>query len=697
MAARIVKTGYALALLCIIAGIVYFFAANWPEMGREAKVGISIGMMAGFYIASAALSGRHRFLGRWLFFGGAVSFGVALALLGQIYNSHADSYWLFLIWLVPTALLARLTNDQALFVLALLLLQLACWFYYFPSAYHIEWGEWASFGWLLFFVAVNGVLFAVSRSPWPAHVAYAAMHGWLLVMEVTGFSYGRDAWWPYVHATLLAGLLYYFLSVAKQRSYVLVTSLFAGLFLLIQYIRLLVEHFETWLLLLGLAAAAAVLYGGIVLLRRAGLFSSQTRAGKRFLAAFQAVVTLAASALATASLLGLYLLWAESWSPYVLFFFSIAAFVLPASFGRRWNMVVRYTLLAVGYGLGLTVAWEVSTAVVLVYAAGLALGLVRSSDSGVHRLTTMALTFYLAAALGSIMDEGRFVLLALALCNGGLYAYGRWSGKPHLTALVLALGALGIATSMDVFAADGTYIAANIAMLAALVFFLFQGRRLERKAAWVYTVLYLVLKYYELAWNLLHKSVSLLAAGLLLFVWAAWLEKRNGWMRDEGARWRFGASFLVFAVIVAQFSFAGYTFWQKERLLQHGHVVKLELEPVDPRSVLQGDYIRLRYDISTVRSLDGSGRVQVVLRKGPDGVHRFAGIYAVNGEKQPGYTEQQGDILISGTFHGTQVVYGIESYFVPEKTGARWQENARFAYVRVSENGDALLEAISAE
>lgn len=251
-------------------------------MGREAKVGISIGMMAGFYGASAALAGRHRFLGRWMLIGGVLSFGISLALVGQIYNSHADSYWLFLIWLAPTALLARLTKDPALSVIAVVLLQLACWFYYFPSAYHIEWTEWASFGWLLLFAVVNGALVRFSRSPWTAYPAYAAMHGWLLVIGITGFSYGRDVWWPYVYAALLVGLLYYFFSVAKQRGYGLLTSLFAGLFLFIQYHRLLVDHFETWLLLLGLVVATIVLYGGVVFLRRAGVFSARTRAGKWF-------------------------------------------------------------------------------------------------------------------------------------------------------------------------------------------------------------------------------------------------------------------------------------------------------------------------------------------------------------------------------------------------------------------------------
>ncbi|MGG3007710.1 GDYXXLXY domain-containing protein [Geobacillus stearothermophilus] len=697
MAARVVKTGYALAFLCMIAGMVYFFAANWPEMGREVKVGISIGMMAVFYIASAALWGRRRFLGRWMLISGVLSLGIALALVGQMYNSHADSYWLFLVWLAPTALLALLTKERALSVIALVLLQLACWFYYFPSAYRIEWTEWSSFGVLSLFVIVNGALVVFARTPLIRCFAYLAMQGWLLVMDITGFSYGRDAWWPYVYAVLLAVLLYYFLVIAKQRLYVLLTSLFAGLFLFIQYIRLLADHYGTWLLLIGLVAAAAVLYGGVVLLRRTGLFSAKTKAGKWFLAAFQAIVTLAASALAIQSLLGLYFLWTESWSPYVLFFISIFGFVVPASFGRRWNAVVRYTLLAVGYGLGVAMAGEVSRLALFLYAIGLAIGIIRSSDSGVRRLTTAALTVYFGIALSSAMDDGRTVLLTLALVNGGLYAYGRFRGTPFLTPLVLAFGALGIATSADVFAADGLYVALNIVMVLALAFFLFRGRQLERKTAWVYTALYLVLKYYEFAWNLLHKSISLLAAGVALLAWTLWLEKRNGFTWAKGVRWGRRVSLWTLIVVIAQFSFLGYTVWQKERLLRYGDVVKLELEPVDPRSMLQGDYIRLRYDISTIPSLEGSGRVQVGLRKGADGVHRLAGVYMVNGNKRPGYTPQPGDVIITGTFHGPQVVYGIESYFIPEKTGMARQENVRFAYVRVSESGDALLEAIRAE
>ena len=39
--------------------------------------------------------------------------------------------------------------------------------------------------------------------------------------------------------------------------------------------------------------------------------------------------------------------------------------------------------------------------------------------------------------------------------------------------------------------------------------------------------------------------------------------------------------------------------WDKEQQLRDGRVVLLALAPVDPRSLMQGDYMRLRYAVET--------------------------------------------------------------------------------------------------
>ncbi|WP_345857785.1 GDYXXLXY domain-containing protein [Shewanella algae] len=38
--------------------------------------------------------------------------------------------------------------------------------------------------------------------------------------------------------------------------------------------------------------------------------------------------------------------------------------------------------------------------------------------------------------------------------------------------------------------------------------------------------------------------------------------------------------------------------WQKEQLWQHGEPILLELAPVDPRSLMQGDYMQLDYELA---------------------------------------------------------------------------------------------------
>lgn len=50
------------------------------------------------------------------------------------------------------------------------------------------------------------------------------------------------------------------------------------------------------------------------------------------------------------------------------------------------------------------------------------------------------------------------------------------------------------------------------------------------------------------------------------------------------------------AVVVAVMNGA---IWQKEQILDNGEVIYVKLAPLDPRSLMQGDYMQLRYDIDS--------------------------------------------------------------------------------------------------
>lgn len=56
--------------------------------------------------------------------------------------------------------------------------------------------------------------------------------------------------------------------------------------------------------------------------------------------------------------------------------------------------------------------------------------------------------------------------------------------------------------------------------------------------------------------------------------------------------------------MLLQVGFVSYQSITNETLLKEGTLIKVKLVPVDPRSLLQGDYVILRYDISTISDLD---------------------------------------------------------------------------------------------
>jgi uncharacterized membrane-anchored protein len=55
--------------------------------------------------------------------------------------------------------------------------------------------------------------------------------------------------------------------------------------------------------------------------------------------------------------------------------------------------------------------------------------------------------------------------------------------------------------------------------------------------------------------------------------------------------------------------------WQKEQLVANGKTVLLQLAPVDPRSLMQGDYMRLDYALTRARKNDDGPATRTVRLK----------------------------------------------------------------------------------
>jgi len=70
---------------------------------------------------------------------------------------------------------------------------------------------------------------------------------------------------------------------------------------------------------------------------------------------------------------------------------------------------------------------------------------------------------------------------------------------------------------------------------------------------------------------------------------------------------------IIILNLVLLLGYFNYSVIKKEKLLDNGQLVLLELAPVDPRSLMQGDYMALRYRISDIFDNDESFIIDSVI------------------------------------------------------------------------------------
>lgn len=122
-----------------------------------------------------------------------------------------------------------------------------------------------------------------------------------------------------------------------------------------------------------------------------------------------------------------------------------------------------------------------------------------------------------------------------------------------------------------------------------------------------------------------------------------------------------------------------------ERLLSTGDVVLLELAPVDPRSLIQGDYMRLDYDIPVRAGADASwprtGRL--VVRLDSARVARFV-------RRHAGGALAPGERLLEYRMQHARMRIGSDAFFFQEGSAARYAA-ARYGELRVAPDGSGVL------
>lgn len=134
--------------------------------------------------------------------------------------------------------------------------------------------------------------------------------------------------------------------------------------------------------------------------------------------------------------------------------------------------------------------------------------------------------------------------------------------------------------------------------------------------------------------------------------------------------------------------FFHYNIFEKERILKKGDKILLALAPKDPRSLFQGDYMRLSYAITNNLRFDSipiKGYCVVKLDS-----NRVASLIRVQKNTIP---KAENEFLIE--YHRTQwdVNIGAESYFFEEGKASHF-ENAQYGCLRVDSKGNSILEGL---
>ncbi|MFK3957922.1 GDYXXLXY domain-containing protein [Guptibacillus hwajinpoensis] len=712
-----IHTGYLLGLSLLISSIIYFFASNWQGIDRVEKVGLAIGLMLLFFVVATILSRfqhLHRFLERWLWLTGTIAFGVSVALIGQAYNSHADSYLLYLIWLLPAMVFGALTGYKAFYVLGFLLSQLAFYFYVFPSSYFPDWKPETALILVFIYLLFTHAWFFLSRSSW-------LRSNWIMFGSFCFIQYvfiaSSFGYWEY--STILAwvyvgyGLISVFLWKHREEKELFILSGIAlGLFLFGKMLEGLGDALGDLLPFFLLVVVGLIVFLTIKYLPRLERSEKGSETWKRvFKSSLLFVVTVVSTVMLISAFSGIMLLifsWDNALS---LMFSAIILLVLPGIALKEKISFLSNILLLSGLSIlssaNLTDAFSDGFQPVTMVAMlisfcmiGVVLKLITNAWIGsyAYLLTNGVLLlflFKLEKSFISIDSYEPLLLLVLVFGNGFIHILGR-DGWFNRNALVFSIVPLFILTFF--FEEEWLYWLLNSVFLllsTLLVFYKpWQSNPFRYCVGLVLWYAFLFYKYYDIAWSLVHKSITLLAAGLLVLVITRTVSRKYTQPTAEqptfvASRWK-----LIWLVVILMVSFVTYNGVKNETAIQSGKEIRLALAPIDPRSVLQGDYVMLCYDISTLpeaTELPANKKIKVVLSPTSKGTYEYGGYYKIEGNWNKPYEPSDDDIVVNGlTYSDHDVQYGIESFFISEGTGQIFEDKT-MAIIKVSENGNALL------
>jgi len=147
-------------------------------------------------------------------------------------------------------------------------------------------------------------------------------------------------------------------------------------------------------------------------------------------------------------------------------------------------------------------------------------------------------------------------------------------------------------------------------------------------------------------------------------------------------------SLVVFIFILA---IINYSVYKKEDIIKNGKTIYLELAPIDPRSLMQGDYMALRFKLedNIKQALkkennflkNSKGKVLVKLDK--NNLANFSNLFI--GQKMA-----KDELILKYKVRDYKVSIGTNAFFFQEGKNKKYQ-NAKYGKFKLSKNQEIIL------
>lgn len=135
--------------------------------------------------------------------------------------------------------------------------------------------------------------------------------------------------------------------------------------------------------------------------------------------------------------------------------------------------------------------------------------------------------------------------------------------------------------------------------------------------------------------------------------------------------------------------------FKKEQTLSKGKLVLFRLAPVDPRSLMQGDYMALNYEVASLNELYPGDRLHLVPPKGYAVIASDSNHVARIVRLQPntGGLSTGEKLIKHHKGHYDLLRLGTESFFFEEGQGLAY-EKAVYGGLRIDGTGNSILVGI---